>query len=106
MSTIDIKFPNPPSDGKEIPKFLKQMELCIHHARKAYEVQLQDAQGPREDDYIAFRTPTLDETIAEIVSEAYERKEGAEYYKINSEKLIEDNLYEEHKDIVLRIVVE
>lgn len=107
MSTVEIRLPLPPSDGEEIPAFFKQLELCVHHARKAYQVQIENAQGNRADDFINYAMPSLDQSVAEIVSKGYTRKEGEnETYSIDTEDDIQTNLSEEHDLVVLRINVE
>lgn len=108
MSTVEIKLPRPPLSGVEIPAYFKQLELCVHHARKAYQVQIENAQGGREDDFIEYGTPDLDKTVAQIVSEAYTRNKevDSQYYLIDTESDVKENLSEEHEDIVLRINVE
>jgi hypothetical protein len=107
MSVVEIALPRLPQTGEDIPSFFKQLELCVHHARKAYQVQIENGQGPREDDFVQYATPSLDETVAEIVANGYMRKESPNnYHSLDTVTDIESNLSDEHENIVIRINVE
>lgn len=40
--TIDIKFPNPSNFSGNLSVYFDQLELCVYHARKAYEKIVED----------------------------------------------------------------
>ncbi len=109
MSTVEIALPRLPSSGGDIPAFFKQLELCVHHARKAYQVQVENAEGSREDDFVEYGTPELDKAIAATVMDDYVRKDHASetgnHYSIDTVDDVRDNLSDEHESIILRINV-
>jgi len=54
---IKISLPNP-NEYENIEGFLRQLELTVHHAQKAYE-QLEKDDMITEDTYITFRFPKV-----------------------------------------------
>lgn len=111
MSIVQIALPRYPK-GTDIPSFFKQLELCIHHARKAYEVQLQNRVGVPEDDYLTYKTPALDFSIKRCNDDFIKdcEKDNISLSKEVVEHLgylsnFEDNFFEEKEDIEIEISV-
>lgn len=62
---MKIKLPNPNDFANDIPGFLDQMELCVHHARKSAEKILsryseKDIEEGNNTPYIEFASPLLE----------------------------------------------
>jgi len=54
---VKIKLPEA-SEGMEVKHFLKQLELSVHHAQKAYEEMVKD-DLVNEETFIYYRFPNL-----------------------------------------------
>lgn len=67
MSVFKINLPDPTDSGTP-EEFLKQLELCVHHARKSLTVlrENQDSEAPREDDFCEFKSDNLFAEIEKI----------------------------------------
>lgn len=65
---IKISLPNPNDYDKDIKHFLRQMELTVHHAQKAWEeIEKEAKEHPeewadnwKENFYVTFRFPEID----------------------------------------------
>jgi len=98
---VKITLPNPNDYCYEggIKPFLRQLELCVHHARKAYqEIQKEreelDEPITNPDEFIVFRQPEMD--FMKI-----EETEGCD--KDGKIKIHQDKQGEEGQQIVLEI---
>lgn len=59
---VKIALPNPDDYSGNIKQFLRQLELAVHHAQKAYDQLVVDGSivdGPESDNFISFRHPKL-----------------------------------------------
>lgn len=67
MSTIKLRLPDP-TNSSTPEEFLKQLELCVHHAKKALAVQreVQNENIPREDDFCEFTSEGLFREIKDL----------------------------------------
>jgi len=55
---IKVSLPKPEdTSGKEIKRFLRQMELCVHHLQKSIEEIEKD--DTLDDYYIMYRFPEI-----------------------------------------------
>lgn len=68
---VTIKLPEANVAGVQIKHFLKQLELSVHHAQKAYEQMEKDGMIT-EDSYIAYKFSTLNLYKREEVDEETE----------------------------------
>ena len=60
---INIPLPNSVSINtyKELKSYLKQLELCIHHAQKAVENAEENNVELSDDAFVCFDHPSLEE---------------------------------------------
>ena len=67
MSTIILRLPNPTNSGTP-EEFLKQLELCVHHAKKSLAVQRedQDKDHQEENDCCKFTCDGIFREIKDI----------------------------------------
>lgn len=56
---IKISLPNPQEYGDNIKGFLRQLELSVHHAQKAYEQMVVD-EMITDNAYITYRHPKVE----------------------------------------------
>lgn len=56
---MKIKLPNPDDYSEDTSMFFEQLELCVHHARKAWEKIVKSFNPEDEQPYITFRIPFL-----------------------------------------------
>jgi len=57
---VKITLPNPNDyQNGDIEHFLRQLELCVHHARKSYQ-EFEKDETSGENIYVTFRFPELD----------------------------------------------
>lgn len=65
---VKISLPNPNEFAGDVSHFLRQLELSVHHAQKAWQRIEAEAENPkngygekwRDNVYITFRFPKID----------------------------------------------
>lgn len=60
---VKIALPNPDDYQGNIKQFLRQLELAVHHAQKAYDQLIEDGSiedTKESDNFICYRHPKLD----------------------------------------------
>lgn len=89
---VKIALPNPDDYQGNIKQFLRQLELSVHHAQKAYEQLIEDGSikdGEGTDNFITYRHPRLD--AYDIAEE--QQKSGGDGYSIKMHvDEVEDNI--------------
>ena len=76
---IKISLPKPnDTSGKDIKKFLRQMELCVHYLTKTVEdIEKNEGEEALNDYFIIYRLPRIDSRKADDES----------YIKVHSDEL-------------------
>jgi hypothetical protein len=64
INNMKIKLPNPNDFPNDVIGFLDQLELCVHHAKKAAEkilakYSIEDIENGNDTPYMTFASPTL-----------------------------------------------
>lgn len=61
---MKIKLPNPDDFDSDVDGFLEQLELCVHHARKAWG-KMKASKDEVPDAYISYRVNVLEDNYDE-----------------------------------------
>ena len=58
---VKITLPNPDNFGGDIKHYLRQLELAVHHAQKAWDaIETDDLMPDPEARFVTYRFPFLD----------------------------------------------